>query len=112
MATNPMHQFEVHKIGPSLSINGIDISFTNSSLFMMISSILIITFFILGTKKISIVPGKIQILNEIVFNFISKMINETVGNDAKPYFPFILTLFVFILTMNMIGLLPYSFTCY
>ncbi len=54
---------------------------------MMISSILIITFFILGTKKISIVPGKIQILNEIVFNFISKMINETVGSDAKPYFP-------------------------
>ena len=100
MATNPMHQFEVHKIGPSLSINGIDISFTNSSLFMMISSILIITFFILGTKKISIVPGKIQILNELVFNFISKMINETVGNDAKPYFPFILTLFIFILTMN------------
>ena len=110
MATNPMHQFEVHKIGPSLSINGIDISFTNSSLFMMISSILIITFFVLGTKKISIVPGKIQILNELVFNFISKMINETVGNDAKPYFPFILTLFIFILTMNMIGLLPYSFT--
>ena len=110
MATNPMQQFEVHKIGPSLSINGIDISFTNSSLFMMISTILIITFFILGTKKASIVPGKIQILNELVFNFISKMINETVGSDAKPYFPFILTLFIFILTMNMIGLLPYSFT--
>jgi len=46
MATNPMHQFEVHRIGPSLSINGIDLSFTNSSLFMLISSILIIIFFI------------------------------------------------------------------
>ena len=110
MATNPMHQFEVHRIGPSLSINGIDLSFTNSSLFMLISSVLIIIFFIAGTRKVNIVPGKIQLLNELVFNFISKMINETVGPNARPYFPFILTIFLFILTLNMVGLLPYAFT--
>ena len=110
MATNPMHQFEVHRIGPSLSISGVDVSFTNSSLFMLISSILIITFFMIGTRKVNIVPDKIQLLNEIVFNFISKMISETAGPKAKPYFPFILTIFLFILTLNMIGLLPYAFT--
>jgi F-type H+-transporting ATPase subunit a len=110
MATNPMQQFEVHRIGPSLSFNGVDLSFTNSSLFMLISSILIIIFFIAGTSRVNIVPGKIQLLNELVFNFISKMINETVGPNARPYFPFILTIFLFILTLNMVGLLPYAFT--
>ena len=110
MATNPMQQFEVHRIGPSLSFNGIDLSFTNSSLFMLISSVLIIIFFAAGTRKVNIVPGKIQLLNELVFNFISKMINETVGLNARPYFPFILTIFLFILTLNMVGLLPYAFT--
>jgi len=60
MATNPMHQFEVHRIGPSLTINGIDISFTNSSLFMLISSMLIVTFFIIGTRKVNNIPDKIQ----------------------------------------------------
>jgi F-type H+-transporting ATPase subunit a len=110
MANNPMHQFEVHKIGPSFSINGVDLSFTNSSLFMLIGSLLIITFFIAGTRKANIVPNKIQLLNEIAFNFISKMISETAGPKARPYFPFILTIFLFILTLNMIGLLPYAFT--
>ena len=101
MATNPMQQFEVHRIGPSLSFNGVDLSFTNSSLFMLISSILIIIFFVAGTRRVNIVPSKIQLLNELVFNFISKMINETVGPNARPYFPFILTIFLFILTLNM-----------
>ncbi len=110
MATNPMQQFEVHRIGPHLSLNGTDLSFTNSSLFMLISSILIIIFFIAGTRKVNIVPSKIQLLNELVFNFISKMINETAGPNARPYFPFILTIFLFILTLNMVGLLPYAFT--
>jgi F-type H+-transporting ATPase subunit a len=110
MAENPMEQFEVFKIGPSLLINGTNVSLTNSSLFMIISAFLIILFFALGTRKLNIIPGKIQILNELVFNFISKMTNDIAGLDAKPYFSFILTLFLFILSLNMIGLFPYSFT--
>ena len=110
MATNPMHQFNVYKIGPEIKINGIDLSFTNASLFMLISAISISIFLLLGTKDKKIIPGKFQLLSEILYNFISKMINDTAGRKAKPYFPFIFCLFIFVLFCNMVGMLPYSFT--
>ena len=110
MATNPMHQFNVYKIGPEIKINGIDLSFTNSSLFMLISAISISIFLLLGTKDKKIIPGKFQLLSEILYNFISKMISDTAGKKAKPYFPFIFSLFIFVLFCNMVGMLPYSFT--
>ena len=110
MATNPMHQFNVHKIGPEIKINGIDLSFTNASLFMLISAISISIFLLLGTKDKKIIPGKFQLLSEILYNFISKMISDTAGKKAKPYFPFIFSLFIFVLFCNMVGMLPYSFT--
>ncbi len=110
MATNPMHQFNVHKIGPEIKINGIDLSFTNASLFMLLSAVFILLFLLFGTKEKKIIPGKIQLISEILYNFIGKMINDTAGKKAKPYFPFIFSLFIFVLFCNMIGMLPYSFT--
>ena len=110
MATNPMHQFNVYKIGPEIKINGIDLSFTNASLFMLISAISISIFLLLGTKDKKIIPGKFQLLSEILYNFISKMISDTAGKKAKPCFPFIFSLFIFVLFCNMVGMLPYSFT--
>ena len=110
MATNPMHQFNVYKIGPEIKINGIDLSFTNASLFMLISAISISIFLLLGTKDKKIIPGKFQLLSELLYNFISKMISDTAGKKAKPYFPFIFSLFIFVLFCNMVGMLPYSFT--
>ena len=110
MATNPMHQFNVYKIGPEIKINGIDLSFTNASLFMLISAISISIFLLLGTKDKKIIPGKFQLLSEILYNFISKMISDTAGKKAKPYFPFIFSLFIFVLFCNMVGMFPYSFT--
>ena len=110
MATNPMHQFNVYKIGPEIKINGIDLSFTNSSLFMLISGILISLFLLLGTKDRKIIPGKFQLISEMLYNFISKMISDTAGKKAKPYFSFIFSLFIFVLFCNMVGMLPYSFT--
>jgi len=110
MATNPMHQFNVYKIGPEIKINGLDISFTNASLFMLISAIFISLFLLLGTKDRKIIPGKFQIISEMLYNFISKMISDTAGKKAKPYFSFIFSLFVFVLFCNMVGMLPYSFT--
>ena len=79
MANNPMQQFTVHKIGPEINIAGVDLSFTNASLFMVISASLIILLLFVGSK-------------------------------AKPYFPFIFSLFMFVLFCNMVGMLPYSFT--
>ncbi len=110
MATNPMHQFNVYKIGPEIKINGVDLSFTNASLFMLISAISISIFLLLGTKDKKIIPGKFQLLSEMLYNFISKMISDTAGKKAKPYFPFIFSLFIFVLFCNMVGMLPYSFT--
>ena len=77
MATNPMHQFEVYRIGPEVKLGEIDISFTNASLFMLISSIAILFVFNLGTKKNSLLPGKIQLLAELSYTFVSKMISDT-----------------------------------
>ena len=110
MATNPMHQFNVYKIGPEIKINGIDLSFTNASLFMLISGIFISLFLLLGTKDRKIVPGKFQLISEMLYNFISKMISDTAGKKAKPYFSFIFSLFIFVLFCNMVGMLTYSFT--
>jgi len=110
MATNPMHQFEVYRIGPEINLGEINLSFTNASLFMTISSILILLFLFLGTKKKSLVPTKIQFITEASYTFVAKMINDTAGSSAKSFFPFIFTLFMFVLFANMVGMLPYSFT--
>ena len=110
MAINPMHQFNVYRIGPEIKLGEIDISFTNASLFMVISSFAILILFNLGTKKNSLIPNKIQLLAELSYSFISKMVNDTAGSKAKPYFAFIFSLFMFVLFCNMLGMIPYSFT--
>ncbi len=110
MATNPMHQFNVYRIGPEVKIAGIDISFTNSSLFMLLSEGEICIFLLLGTREKKLIPGKIQLVAEMFYNFIAKMISDTAGSKAKPYFPFIFSLFMFVLFCNMVGMFPYSFT--
>ena len=110
MSTNPMQQFNVYRIGPEISFGSIDISFTNASLFMIISAITIISIFFIGTRRKAIVPTKIQLLTELSYTLVSKMISDTAGSKAKPYFPFIFSLFMFVLFCNMLGMLPYSFT--
>ena len=110
MATNPMHQFEVYRIGPEIILGSFNLSFTNASLFMVISSVLILILMFLGTKKSLLVPSKIQLVAEMSYTFVAKMISDTAGSNAKPFFPFIFTLFMFVLFCNMIGMLPYSFT--
>tara|TARA_Y100000816_G_scaffold143676_1_gene101860 strand:- start:1347 stop:2081 length:735 start_codon:yes stop_codon:yes gene_type:complete len=110
MANNPMQQFSVHKIGPEIKIVGVDLSFTNASLFMVISASIIILFLFFGSKEKKIIPGKLQLIAEMFYTFVAKMINDTAGSKAKPYFPFIFSLFMFVLFCNMVGMLPYSFT--
>ena len=110
MASNPMTQFNVHRIGPEIKIGTFDISFTNASLFMIISSVAILLIFNLGSKKNSLIPNKIQLLAELSYTFVSKMISDTAGLKAKPYFAFIFSLFMFVLFCNMFGMIPYTFT--
>ena len=110
MSVNPMHQFEVYRIGPEIKFGEIDISFTNASLFMALSAISILLILFAGSKNRSLVPSKIQLITEMSYAFVAKMISETAGSKAKPFFPFIFCLFMFVLFCNMIGMLPYSFT--
>ena len=110
MSTNPMHQFEVYRIGPEIKLGDVDISFTNASLFMTFSAISILLILFIGTKNRSLIPSKIQLITEMSYTFVAKMINDTAGSNAKPFFPFIFSLFMFVLFCNMIGMLPYSFT--
>ena len=110
MAANPMYQFNVYRIGPEIKLGEIDLSFTNARLFMVLSALTVLVIFKLGSKKNIIIPNKIQLLAELSYSFISKMISDTAGTKAKPYFSFIFSLFMFVLFCNMLGMIPYSFT--
>ena len=110
MAANPMSQFDVYRIGPEIKVGAFDISFTNASLFMIISTVSIILVFNLGSKRNSVLPNKMQLLAELSYTFVAKMISDTAGSKAKPYFAFIFSLFMFVLFCNMFGMIPYTFT--
>ena len=106
MSSNPMHQFEVYKIGPEINLGSANLSFTNSSLFMIISAVFILLFLFIGTKKKSLIPSKLQLVTEMSYTFVAKMISDTAGSSAKPFFPFIFTLFMFVLFCNMVVCYP------
>lgn len=106
---SPLKQFEIQTLVP-IEIGGIDVSFTNSSLFMTIAIIAITLFLTLSMRSRSLVPGRWQSLAEIFYEFIAGMIRDNVGAEGRKYFPYIFTLFMFILFGNLIGLIPYSFT--
>ncbi len=105
-----MYQFNVYRIGPEIKIGEVDLSFTNASLFMVLSSLVILIIFNLGSKKNNLIPNKLQLLSELSYSFVAKMINDTAGSKAKPYFAFIFSLFMFVLFCNMLGMVPYAFT--
>ena len=107
---DPMHQFEVHPIIELPSVAGIDTSFTNSSLWMVIAVGLIGSFMLAASSRTALVPGRLQLMGEMAYKFIADMIQENIGTEGLRYFPFIFSLFMFILFCNMLGMLPYSFT--
>ncbi len=111
MATkiNPLEQFTIDRIIP-LHIGSVDVSFTNSSLFMIVTAVLITGLILLSTRSASLVPGRWQSTVEMFYEFIAGMVDENAGHEGRPYFPFIFTLFMFILFGNLLGLLPYGFT--
>lgn len=109
IALDPIHQFEITK-WLDLRIGSVDISFTNSSGFMLLCVVLVIGFFVLATRKSAVVPGRLQSVAEIGYGFIADMIRGTAGEEGLKFFPFLFTLFFFILFANLIGMVPYAFT--
>jgi len=93
-----------------LEIFGYDISFTNASLAMLVTVLLIILVLSLGLKNSSIIPSKGQSLVELSYEFIADMIGDNIGKEGMKYLSFIFSLFMFILLGNLLGMLPYSFT--
>ena len=110
MAESPLEQFQIHPIGGPIHIGGLDVSFTNSSLWMVIAVAAVTVFMVLGTRKQAIVPGRWQSLCEGMYDFVSNMLKDNVGNEGRAFFPFVFTLFMFILFANVLGLLPGAFT--
>lgn len=108
--SGPLEQFQVKMIGPSFHVLGYDVSFTNSALWMVIATVFIIVFVILGMRKKEIIPAPWQSIVECSFEFVDDMVISNVGEAGRPFFPFIFCLFMFILFGNIFGLIPYSFT--
>jgi F-type H+-transporting ATPase subunit a len=106
---DPLHQFMIHPLIP-LKIGGWDISFTNSALFMALSTLLIITFLHFSVNPRALVPGRLQVISESLYEFTSSLIRDNAGKAGLAYFPYIFSLFLFILTGNLLGMIPGSFT--
>jgi F-type H+-transporting ATPase subunit a len=104
-----MYQFEIIRWA-DLKIFGIDASFTNSSFYMILATTLITTFLVMSVRGRALVPTRTQSVAELSYEFIAKMVRQNTGTEGMKYFPFVFSLFVFILTLNMLGMIPGSFT--
>lgn len=105
----PLGQFEIRPIVP-LELFGLDVSFTNASLYMVIAVALICLFLVYSMQGRALIPGRLQSVSEISYEFIAGIVRDNAGTDGLRYFPLIFSLFMFILLTNMLGLTPYSFT--
>jgi len=110
MAVDPIHQFQIIDLFPVVKIGNTEIAFTNSAAYMVAAVVVITAFLIGGTAKRSLVPGRVQSTAELTYEFVANTIKSTAGNEGMRFFPFVFALFTFILTVNIIGLIPYAFT--
>lgn len=108
--SGPIEQFEIKPIISLPKIDNIDLSFTNSSLFMALAVGVCSVFFITAMRKRSLIPSKLQSVAEITYELVSGMADEMVGHEGRKFMPFLFTLFLFVVLGNLLGILPYSFT--
>jgi F-type H+-transporting ATPase subunit a len=106
---NPVEQFKIEPLIP-LEIGGVNVSFTNSSLYMVVAVVLATGFLTLSVSGRALVPGRWQSMAELMYEFVANMIRDNVGSEGRKYFPFIFSLFMFVLFGNLVGMVPYTFT--
>ena len=106
---SPLEQFEILPYAHFETGIG-DLAFTNSSLSMVITVFAITVFLTLTVNNRSIIPNRMQLISEMSYNFIAQLLNDTVGDQGKQFFPFVFSIFMFVLIGNMLGMIPYSFT--
>jgi F-type H+-transporting ATPase subunit a len=107
---DPIHQFEIHKIVSLGQIGGHEIAFTNSALFMAIAVGGIAALLVGASAQRALVPGRMQSIAEMSYEFVANTIESTAGEEGMRFFPLVLSLFMFILVANVVGLIPYTFT--
>ncbi|MGE0847027.1 MAG: F0F1 ATP synthase subunit A [Flavobacteriaceae bacterium] len=109
MANDPIHQFHINRLVP-LEVGGLDLSFTNSSLFMVATLAAGAGFMILASSGRGVVPGRAQSVAEIIYEFVADTLRSATGQSGMKFFPFVFSLFLFILVANLFGMVPYFFT--
>jgi F-type H+-transporting ATPase subunit a len=108
MAADPIHQFQINKLFTIGHIGGQEIAFTNSSAYMF-ASVAVISLLMLATGR-QLVPGRMQSVAEISYEFVANTIRSTAGSAGMTFFPLVFSLFMFIAVSNLIGIIPYTFT--
>jgi F-type H+-transporting ATPase subunit a len=108
MAADPIHQFQITKLFTIGHIGGQEIAFTNSSAYMF-ASVAIISLLMIGTGR-QLVPGRLQSVAEISYEFVANMIRSSAGSEGMKFFPLVFSLFMFICISNLVGIIPYTFT--
>jgi len=110
MAADPIHQFQIHKLFTIGHIGGQEIAFTNSSAYMFLAVGVIALLMIGGSAGKQLVPGRIQSIAELSYEFVANTIRSTAGTAGMKFFPLVFSLFMFICVSNLIGIIPYTFT--
>ena len=106
---DPIEQFEIKKV-LSIDVAGYDLAITNSAIYMMLGVVLVIALFGYSATRTSLVPSRIQSIGELGYEFVANMVRSTTGEEGLKFFPFVFTLFTFILVANLIGMIPFAFT--
>jgi F-type H+-transporting ATPase subunit a len=107
---DPTHQFEIVKLFTIGRIGGWEIAFTNSALFMLIAAGLIALLLLATTTRRAMVPGRMQSIAEMSYEFVANTVRANTGPEGMRFFPLVFTLFMFILMVNLLGMIPYTFT--
>jgi F-type H+-transporting ATPase subunit a len=107
---SPLDQFRIKTLVQMPEVAGYNVDFTNSAFAMVMSVILAYGFLILGMRNRALVPTRFQALVEMTYEMVSGTLRDNVGEAGRPYFPFVFTLFMFILMCNLVGMVPYQFT--
>jgi F-type H+-transporting ATPase subunit a len=106
---DPIHQFEIKPL-IGLRPLGLDLSFTNASLFMVLIVAVVSAIMLYGSSQRATVPGRLQSLAEIIYEFVASTVTGVMGREGMQFFPFVFSLFMFVLFANLLGMIPGSFT--
>jgi len=109
MAVNLLEEFELHNLSkPLFFIGSHPVTFTNSALWMIISVFTMCAFMIAAMRPAAIIPGRVQVIAEALYNLVANLVRDTAGKHAQPFFPFIFSIFLFVFACNILGLIPYA----